>query len=140
MMAKLATFIQVLSVVAGVLISILSFNAAREKEATARQAEAARPFLEARQKLYMEAVKAAGVLANPEIHTPEEMAASKKRFRELYVAELSMVEAQSVEISMASFAGVIDPELRKFTPAQRAAFDLSHALRDSFAASWGVAP
>jgi|SRR5438128_11188291 len=139
MMRNLATPVQVLSVVVGVVISILSFNAARKTEAAARQVEAARPFLQLRQSLYMEAVKAAGVLTNADTHTPEELAAAKKRFRELYVAELSMVEAPDVEAKMKALAAQIDKDLTNLTPPQTAAYNLAHALRDSFVASWGIA-
>jgi hypothetical protein len=130
--------IQVLSVVVGVVISVLSFNATREKEAETRRIEASKPFLELRQKLYMEAVKAAGVLANREGYTDKELTAARKRFRELYVAELSMVESPEVEQRMVTLAGTVDPSLTTLNPAQRAAYDLSHALRDSFVASWGA--
>src|SRR5688500_6929747 len=88
---------QVFSVVIGVVISVLSFNATRDKEAEARRIEASKPFLELRQKLYMEAVKAAAILANREGYTDQEIASAKRRFRELYVAELSMVESPEVE-------------------------------------------
>jgi len=132
----LATTVQVLSVVAGAVISILSFNAAREKEAEARKLEATKPFLELRQKLYTEAVKAAAVLTNPATHTEEEIREARKRFRDLYVAELSMVEEKDVECRMKKLARVIDKELVTFTPGQDAAYDLAHALRDSFVASW----
>jgi hypothetical protein len=138
MLSSLATSAQVLSVVVGVVITILSFNFTRQKEAEARQVESARPFLQLRQNLYTEAVKAAAILANPDTHTQEELAAAKKRFRELYVSELSMVEAPEVETKMVALAAQIDPELTKFTPAQDAAYALAHALRDSFVASWGV--
>lgn len=133
---SIATTVQVASVVAGVVISILSFNVTRVKEAEARRLEAAKPFLELRQNLYTEAVKAAGVLANPAVHTAAEMTAARKRFRELYVAELSMVEAHGVEETMVALAGVVDSELTRFTPAQNAAYALSHALRNSFVADW----
>jgi hypothetical protein len=83
-------------------------------------------------------VKAAAVLANPDTHTPEELTAAKKRFRELYVSELSMVEAPEVESKMVALARQIDPELTTFTPAQQAAYDLAHALRASFTAAYGV--
>src|SRR5688500_19358860 len=76
-----ATLIQVLAVVAGVVISILSFNYTRDRELQVRAAEAeryknqredeqerrrveaAKPFLEMRQEKYMEAIKVAGVLS-----------------------------------------------------------------------------
>lgn len=130
---------QVISVVAGVVVSVLSFNATRAKEAEAMRVNATKPFLELRQKLYLEAVKAAGVLSNPEVHTQDEQLAARKRFRELYVAELSMVEEAAVEAKMVTLAGAIDPELLSLTPEQKAAYDLSHALRDSFVESWGIA-
>jgi hypothetical protein len=133
-----ATSVQVLAVVAGVVISVLSFNSTREKEAAARQLEAAKPFLELRQKLYLEALKAAAVLVNPETHTADELQAAKKRFRELYVAELSMVETRGVEMQMVALARQIDPDLLKLTPPQSAAYDLAHVLRDSFRAAWSV--
>ncbi len=133
-----ATTAQVLSVVAGVVISVLSFNATREKEAEARRLEAAKPFLTLRQDLYTEAVKAAAVLANPEVHTPEELGSARKRFRNLYVAELSMVESREVASKMVELASIIDPPLASFTPAQQAAYNLSHALRDTYVTSWGL--
>jgi hypothetical protein len=139
-METLAKTVQVLSIVVGVVISVLSFNAAREKEAEARRIEASKPFLQLRQSLYMEAVKAAAVLANREGYCPKELAAAKRRFRELYVAELSMVESPDVEARMVSLASMTDPSLTTLNPAQKAAYDLAHALRDSFAAAWGAKP
>jgi hypothetical protein len=134
----LATSAQVISVVVAVAISVLSFNSARDKEAEARRLEAAKPFLLLRQNLYTEALKAAAVLSNPEVHTKEELAASKKRFRQLYVAELSMVESREVEGQMKTLAEALDPELLNMSPAQSAAYNLAHALRDTFGQSWGV--
>ena len=132
------TTAQVLSVVVGVVISVLSFNAARTKEAEARRLEAAKPFLTLRQNVYTDAVKQAAILANPEVHTQDELTAARKRFRDLYVAELSMVESKTVESTMVKLASVIDPPLATFTPAQQAAYDLAHALRDTYVASWGL--
>ena len=129
-----AQAVQVVSVVAGVLISILSFNSARVKEFEARRAEAVKPFMELRQSLYLEAVKCAAILANPDTHNAEEKASARKRFRDLYVSELSMVESRDVESKMAALATAIDPELRFLSGPQQAALNLAHALRDSFAA------
>jgi hypothetical protein len=153
-------WVQVLIVTAGIVISVLSFNHTRkkeaeagkyaaekeaeagkyaaEKEARARGREVAKPFLELRQKLYTEAVRVAVILTNPSSYTPDQLEAAKKRFRELYVAELSMVEAPEVEAKMVKLAQEIDPELTHFTPAQSAAYELSHALRDSFVADYGL--
>jgi hypothetical protein len=145
MLDTIAKAVQVLSIVAGVVISVLSFNDTRNKEAEARvaQAEAARlesakPFLELRQKLYMETLKAAGVLSSPDLHDAKEIADARKRFRELYVTELSMVECPNVEMSMRDLAEAIDKDVTQFTEAQSAAFQLAHALRDSFVLSWEV--
>lgn len=134
----LATTVQVTSVVVGVVISVMSFNQSRIKEAEARELEAAKPFYVLRQNLYAETVKEAGVLSNPELHTKEELAKARKRFRELYIAELSMVEAPEVEAKMRALAEQIDPELLKMNPAQNAAYELAHALRDTFTYSWKV--
>ena len=138
LLSSIATTAQVISVVAGVVISVESFSASREKEAETRQLEAARPFLQLRQNLYTEAVKAAAVLVNSATHSEEEIQAARKRFRDLYVAELSMVEAPGVEGQMVELAKLIDKEITEFTPAQDAAYKLSHALRDSFVASWQI--
>jgi hypothetical protein len=128
--------VQVMSVMAGVVLSVLSFNDTRNKEAEARQLEAQKPYFELRQKLYVEVVKSAAVLANSDDHTKEEIVAARRRFRELYVAELSMVEVPQVEGKMVKLAEKIDPKLIPLNPAQKTAYDLSHALRDSFAEDW----
>jgi hypothetical protein len=138
MLSNAVTLAQVLSVVVGVVITVLSFNTIWQKEAEARQLEAAKPFLQVRQNLYTEAVKAA-ILANPDTHTQEELSAAKKRFGELYVSELSMVEAPEVEQKMLDLAAQVYPELTKFTPAQTAAYNLAHALRNTFMISWRIA-
>jgi hypothetical protein len=139
MLSNTVTLAQVLSVDVGVVISVLSFNATRQKEAEARQLEAAKSFLQVRQNLYTEVVKAAAILANPDTHTQEELSAAKKRFGELYVSELSMVEAPEVEQKMIDLAAQVHPELTKFTPAQTAAYNLAHALRNTFVTSWRIA-
>jgi len=145
MLDTLSKAVQVLSVVVGVVISIWSLTSAQKSEAEARAKEAetrklelAKPFLELRQKFYLEAVQMAAVLANPETETEAALAAAKKRFRELYVAELSMVECPGVEEAMVHLAQTIDKELTNFTSAQSAAYDLAHKLRDTFVLSWEV--
>ena len=60
----------------------------------------------------------AAIRANPETHSKDEITTAKKRFRELYVAELSMVEAPAVESSMIPLASQVDSELVKMTEAQ----------------------
>lgn len=139
-LSKFTTLAQILSVVVGVVVSVLSFNATRQKEAEARKAEAVRPFMVLRQEIYRKTVETAAVLANPDTHTPEEVQKAKRDFRNLYVAELSMVEARDVENNMVALARQVDPELASFTPAQSAAYNLAHALRDSFIAEYGIQP
>jgi hypothetical protein len=70
----IASTVQVLSVVAGVVISVLSFNATRLKEAEARALEADKPFVELRRSTYLEAAKTAAIIANPEGRSPDDLA------------------------------------------------------------------
>lgn len=134
----IAKTVQVLSVVAGVVVSVLSFTAASDKELQTRRLEAAKPFLELRQKLFLEALKTAAVLSTPEDRTKADLAAARQRFRELYVAELSMVEPPEVEGQMMELAKQVDPRLLDMSASQTAAYRLAHALRDTFRADWGV--
>jgi hypothetical protein len=136
-----ADILETIAVIGGVAISMLSYRSAQQAQARARQAEAARPFLELRQRLYGEALRAAAVLANRAAHKEAEVAEANRRFRNLYVAELSMVEPPEVEHEMRALAHEVAPDLLDLTPAQRATYRLAHALRDSFAgAGWGVTP
>lgn len=137
-----ATTIQVLSVVVGIVMSVLSFNSSRRieaeariTEAEARITEAERPFQQLRQKIYVETAKTAGVIATPEGRSKEEIATAERRLKELYVVELSMVELPGVESAMIAFAQSVSPELVKLTKSQEAALNLSHALRDSYVAA-----
>jgi hypothetical protein len=124
--------VQVLSVVAGVVISVLSLNAARLKEAEARALEADKPFVELRRCVYLEAVKTAAIIANPEGRTQDELDKAKRRFRELYVAELTMVEDSTVASRMVSLAQAIDPELIQLSQTQLAALQLAEALKAGY--------
>jgi len=124
--------VQVLSVVAGVVISISSFNLTRQKEAEARRVEAEKPLADLRRTIYLETVKTAAIIANPVDRPASDVAAAKRRFRELYVAELSMVETTDVAAKMVDLAGAVDPELKSLTPAQSSALALAHALKESY--------
>src|SRR6185503_9480693 len=108
----------------------------RIAEEAKRHAEAATPFLQLRQRLYLEAVQVAAVLANPEDHTKEELNTAQKRFRDLYVVELSLVEGIGVEKNMIKLAETVNPELTVLNEKQKAAYALAHALRDSLVKSW----
>ena len=128
----IASTVQVLSVVAGVVISVLSFNAARLKEAEARALEADKPFVELRRCVYLEAVKTVAIIANPEGRTQDELDKAKRRFRELYVAELTMVEDSAVASRMVSLAQAVDPELTQLSQPQMAALQLAQALKAGY--------
>ncbi|MBJ7312394.1 hypothetical protein ACFOLJ_19260 [Rugamonas sp. CCM 8940] len=128
-----AATVQVVSVVVGVVISVVSFNTTQQRAAEARAVEVAKPFHDLRRAVYLETVKASAVIATPDGHKPEDVANAKRRFRELYVAELSMVEAPEVEGAMIAFAKAADPKLLELNPAQIAALNLSHALGTSYA-------
>lgn len=132
--------LQVLAVVVGVVISILSYSDAREKEAVARikeaqnrRIEALAPFYTLRQERYVEISEVAAILADPESYTKDQAVEAMKRFRALYIVELSMVESGEVESNMKAFAAVVSPNLLNFSASQNAAYNLSHALRKSFA-------
>ena len=140
-----AKLVQVLAVVSGVVVSVLSFNGARLKEAEARQKEAqtrrieaGKPFVELRQKLYRETLQNAAILANADIHTVEEVNTARKRFRSLYVAELSMVENAKVAGAMVQLAKAVDPQLVNMSEKQRAALSLAHIIGASFVESAGA--
>ena len=130
-------FAQVFSVVVGVVISVWNITAAYQKDADARRIEAAKPFLELRQKRYTEAIQAASILASQKFHTPDEIDAARKRFWELYWGELSLVEEADVETAMVKLGASLEPGLKK-TPQQDLTYCLAHALRDSLIRSWGV--
>lgn len=131
-LALIASTVQVLSVVVGVVISVLSFNATRLKEAEARALEADKPFVELRRATYLEAVKIAAIIANPEGRSPEDLSKARQRFRELYVAELTMVEDADVESKMTALAEAVDPDLRNPTGPQIAALRLAQALKNGY--------
>jgi hypothetical protein len=129
---SLASTVQVVSVVIGVVISIWSFNAAREKEAEARSLEADKPFVELRRSTYLKAVKTAAIITNPQGRSPEDLSKAKQRFRELYVAELTMVEDPGVATKMVDLAKAVDPDLANLTPSQSAALRLAIALKPGY--------
>jgi len=124
--------IQVLTVVAGVVVSVLSFNYTRIKEAEVRAIAADKPFVDLRRKTYLEAVKTAAIIANPDGRTDEEMAKARRRFRELYVAELTMVEDQQVAVKMRDLASAVDSELLRLNESQLGALRLAQALKAGY--------
>ena len=133
------SMVQMMSVVIGVVMSVLSFNAshekdaeARKKEAEARVVEAERPFRELRRSVYLEAIKTAAVIATPDGRAKDEVDKAKRKFRELYVAELTMVEDRTVEAKMVALARAVAPDLLHLNEGQHAALELAKALRSSY--------
>jgi len=121
------------------LIALLTWYTGKKRDAEQRFLESRRPFVELRQRLYLEAIRAAEVLATPEAHTPEESTAAKKRFWELYWGELSLVETTDVEEAMVQLGKVFDPNVKvRLTEAQEKTYELAHVLSNSLKASWGI--
>ena len=79
----IATSAQVISVVIAALISVLSFNSTRVKEAEARELEAAKPLLTLRHDLYAQAVRAAAVIDI--ISTPLAASSGPRSFHSCFI-------------------------------------------------------
>jgi hypothetical protein len=133
----IGSLIATVSVVVGVVITVMNLKLAREKEAESRKIEASTPFLKLRQELYLEALKNASILASKDMHTEEEVKAARKRFSELFWGECSLIEESSIEADMIAIAE--SENLRdSITPTQKASYALAHAMRESLIKSWGV--
>ncbi|MEI8211049.1 MAG: hypothetical protein WCI02_02795 [Planctomycetota bacterium] len=151
---------QTVAIVAGMLGSVWTYNVGRQHEASVRydreeeqretkkkEAEALRiqvlqPFLKLRQERYEEVSKVVAKLANHPRES-DEFKNAYSRFKELYVVELSMVESLEVEAAMKRFAIALrdasetPEEITQFDRVQKAAFDLSHDLRNSLCNDYG---
>jgi hypothetical protein len=134
--ASIVDLFKVIAIIVGVYLSVLSFTSTAQKEAATRLVEACQPLQGLRRDLYNNTMKVAEVLANSDEQAKktQEYADAQKRFRELYVVELSMVEPGEVEAGMVQFAKVVDPDLIHLSDAQRAALNLAHSLRASYSA------
>ena len=134
---SVGSFVTIISVVIGVVISVMNYRAAQEKEAESRRIEVTKPFYELRQKLYLEALNSASILASKSLHTEEEIAKAKKRFSELYWGELSLVEEYKIEEKMIAVAreeGLTD----SVTSTQALTYELAHLMQKSIFQTWGV--
>lgn len=137
LLKSIGTFITILSVIIGVVISVMNFRIAKEKEAESRKIEAAKPFLELRQKLYLEALNNASILASKDLHSEDDVIKAKKRFSELYWGELSLIEESSIEELMIAVATAENLHASP-NPTQKATYNLAHAMRESLVRSWGA--
>ena len=133
----LGNFITTMSVIVGIVISVLSFKEAKKAEAESRKIEAAKPFLELRQELYLEALKNASILASKNFHTEEEVKEAKKKFAQLYWGQLSLVEERNIEKTMVEVAKE-EHILDSVYQSQQPTLNLAHLMRESLIKSWGV--
>lgn len=133
----LSTTATIISVVTGVVISVLTYKAAADRDAKTRKMEAARPFLELRQKLYVEALNTAAVLASPSYHDSTEIAKAKKRFLELYWGELVLVENKGIDTLMVDIAREQNL-LTDTCAAKDYIITLARSMRQSLKQSWGI--
>jgi len=134
---SLGNFITTMSIIVGIVISVLNFKEAKKAEAESRKIEAAKPFLELRQKLYFEALNSAAVLASKNFHTEEEINEAKKRFAELYWGELTFVEERSIEALMVEVAKA-EQMLDTTYASQQPTLTLARQMRESLRKSWGI--
>lgn len=130
--------IQFVSIVVGVVISVLNYNETQKSnnetqksDAAARIAETKKPFMELRRKVYVDTVQTIAQLVTNDAKTPAYDTALK-RFRQLYIAELTMVETADVAREMVQIATLIDPKLVSLSEPQRSALSLSSALGTSY--------
>jgi hypothetical protein len=153
-LSSIPTLVQVVSVLVAAVISILSFNDVRKKEIEARKEEtrkrdieAARPFLELRRTAYLETLQVVSVLATGERKGELDVGTARRRFEQLYWAELALVEDAAVDQAMvrlrASLVAMDDPasqadKEKLGKEKQNATLGVAHAIRDSLAQSWGL--
>jgi hypothetical protein len=133
---SIAAYVTMFTAIIGIIISVLNYKIGKEKEALSRKIEASKPFLELRQKLYLEGLHNASILASPDLHTDEEIKNAKKRFYQLYWGELSLVEESEVESNMILIASSL--ESGKLEDIKNATYKLSHSMRNSLSKSWGM--
>ena len=134
---SIGSFITIISIISGFVISIMNYRIVQEKESESRKIEAAKPFLELRQTIYLEALKNASILASKDVHTEDEVIQARKRFSELFWSEAGLIEESSIERDMIAIAE--SENLRdSITPTQMASYALAHSMRESLIKSCGV--
>ena len=124
--------VKALGVVGGVCFSVWSFNSTRVRRGDRSH------FLSSARGCIWKQLSKQGFWQTLTITLQSKSQMPDGDFVELYVAELSMVESTLVESHMVRLAERSTPGLNPFAPTQDAAYDLSHALRDSFVTSWGI--
>lgn len=134
-------YVQAGAIVISLVVSVPSYFLTRLKEAQAREIEARVPFLQLRQKRYVEIGEVvATLLSEDATHSSDDAKVqhARKRFRELYIVELSMVESPEVAKQMVKLAEKLDPTLLKLNESERRAYDLAIALQNSFSGDLGL--
>ena len=131
----------VIAVCIGIFSSIAAFNdakrneavardqeaLARQKEAEAREAEAMRPFIEMKRQRYVEILQVVGTLAAPD-QDPVKTTKAKRRFWELYWAELTLVEDKDIEKAMKDLGALFEPNLKP-SELQGQTYRFAHLIR-----------
>jgi hypothetical protein len=140
--SKLKTLTLVLAV-AGLLWGIWTYTDAKntqlkqeladaKRTLETRRIEATRPYLDKQLELYLQATKAATMIATS--NNPQDVEMAKRRFEELYFGELALVEHGSVASAMSEFRkALMKQEVQN--ELQPLALDLAHACRDELAIS-----
>jgi hypothetical protein len=110
-----------------------------KKDATTREIESRKPFLELQLRLYLDAVKVAGLLVSEDVSS-DSWRNMVKRFWALYWSELSMVESEAVERAMVEIGKVL--KNIEMTGSQTQAdlqplvYNLSHIVRREIETAW----
>jgi hypothetical protein len=110
-------------------------EAEARRTAETRRIEATRPYLDKQLALYTEATRVTAIIATST--DSQEVEKALKRFKELYVGELALVERGSVAGAMVAFREALDERKGQEWLAPLA-LNLAHVCRDELAASWGT--
>jgi hypothetical protein len=136
-----------LSVMVGIWLSVASFADTRQKDAETRQKDAdsrakeaearlredatrrqelLQPGLELRRRRYLDILSTLGKIAAYE-QDPKTLVEAKRRFWELYWADLSLVEDDDVKTAMEELGGMLDSNLQ--STFQQATYKFAGLIR-----------
>lgn len=110
----------------------------RAKEVENRNLEAAKPFIELRQRLYNEALSCAETIIISGDKSSRTYQTAYNRFSELYWGELGLVEDTSVEHNMMKVKKLIDSTRYTTKDREFALLHMSYAMRNSLFNTWKV--
>lgn len=101
-----ASIAGVLSVMIGIMLSIASFALARHREDETRRQALLQPSLELRRNRYLDILSTLGKIAADD-QDDKTLVEAKRRFWELYWADLSLVEDDEVKKAMQELGGML---------------------------------